>query len=254
MPTLGDIKAFFFLSAACGLAPLLEAQTIQVVNPGFEDTAGQTTFNEFTFGVPVGWVLYDPVGVAAAVGTFTGTLQHPEDNFFSEPAPEGSRIGILFNSQQQGAGEYGFQQTLSATLQASTRYELTVEVGDIDSGTASNGTFFNLEGFPGYRVELLADPDNSIVGDEVVLASDNNELTPTLIEGEFELSSVVFESTVSHPQLGQLLAIRLVNTNIIPIGIDPLPDLEVDFDDVQLSATFLGAAVLFRDGFEQPGQ
>jgi len=231
-----------------GFAGALWAQSIPVTNPGFEDIAGQTVFNEFTFGTPLGWDLYDPLGVAGADGTFIGTLQNPEDNFFSEPAPEGTRVGILFNAQRQGTGEYGFQQTVAATLQPFTRYELTVEVGDIDSGTASNGTFFNLEGFPGYRVELLADLEEGI-GDEVVLAADDNELTASLAEGEFELSVVLFETAGTHPQLGQSIAIRLVNENEIPVGVDPLPDLEVDFDDVQLSISALDD-LIFVDSFE----
>lgn len=56
---------------------------------------------------------------------------------------------ILFNSGREGEGEYGYEQTLAETLQAYTSYSLSVEVGNIASGTAQNGTFFNLDEFPG---------------------------------------------------------------------------------------------------------
>ena len=49
----------------------------------------------------------------------------------------------------------------------------------------------------------------------------------------------------THPQLGQPLAIRLVNLNIV----DPLfpgSDLEVDFDDVRLSADTTTPSVPLR--------
>ena len=204
------------------------AGVIDVTNGGFEDTTGQTVFNEFTFGTPVGWNLYDPNGIAGNPGVFTGTLQPNGVDFFNTTAPEGTRVAILFNAQSEGAGEYGFEQTLTATLQANTEYELSVEVGNIASGVATNGVFFNLDEFPGYRVELLAGG--------VVIASDTNGLL--IPEAEFATSIVNFQTVDFHPLLGQPLGIRLVNENIIPPGFiqDTSPDLEVDFDDVQLIA------------------
>ena len=41
------------------------ADLVDVINPGFEDVSGQTEFNEFTFGVPAGWSLYDPNNMTA---------------------------------------------------------------------------------------------------------------------------------------------------------------------------------------------
>lgn len=204
------------------------ADSITVVNSGFEDTTGQSTFNEFTFGTPVGWDLYDPDGVIPNTGVFTGTLLPNGTDFFDDVAPEGERVAIFFNSAQQGAGEYGIQQTLTDTLLANTQYTLTVEVGNIASGIATNGTFFNLDEFPGYRIDLLA-------GTEVV-AQDLNGLS--IAEAEFETSTLTFTAGANHSQLGEALGIRLVNLNEIPSGFTQAtsPDLEVDFDLVQLSA------------------
>ncbi len=218
-----------------GLAGSAQAMIVPVVNHSFEDITDQSTFNEFTFGTPTGWDLYDPDGVIGNPGVFTGTLNNPDDNFFIEPAPDGTRVAILFNGQQQGAGIYGFQQTLGATLQANTTYQLTVEVGNIASGTATDDTYYNLEGFPGYRVELLADLEPLSIGEEIVIASDNNTLFGSINEGEFETSIVTANIGGLHAQLGEFLAIRLINLNEIPVGIVPLPDLEVDFDNVQLA-------------------
>lgn len=213
--------------------PQSHAQNLFIANPSFEDTSGQSSFNEFTFGTPAEWQLYNPDGIVGP-GVTTGTLNHPETAFFNEPAPDGTHVLILFNSQQQGNGIYGFQQTLGDTLQADTTYQLSVGVGNIGSGTATNGQFFDLSGFPGYRVELLADPNPDLPGDEILLASDDNSLYGSIPEGAFATSLLTFNAGAAHPQLGQFLAIRLINLNQIPSGINPVPDLEVDFDNVQL--------------------
>ena len=206
----------------------LNADLITVINSSFEDTSGQTVFNEFTFGDPVGWQRYDPNGISGA-GVFIGTLLPNGVDFFNSTAPDGDRVAILFNSQREGDGEYGLFQNTSSTIEANTRYELSVEVGNIASGFATNGTFFNLDDFPGYRVELLADGN--------VIAVDDNGLS--IDEGEWGTSVISFESGAADPFLGQTLGIRLVNENVIPGGLTQgtSPDLEVDFDDVRLIAT-----------------
>ncbi len=227
----GFLMAVLMLFGPAGSA---QAMIISVVNHSFEDITGQSTFNEFTFGTPTGWDLYNPDGVIGNPGVFTGTLNNPDDNFFNEPAPDGTRVAILFNNQQHGTGIYGYQQTLGATLQADTTYQLTVEVGNIASGTAIDNTFYNLSGFPGYRVELLADLNPISIGEEIVIASDDNTLFGSIDEGYFETSIVTANIGGLHAQLGESLAIRLINLNVIPGGI-PLPDLEVDFDNVQFA-------------------
>lgn len=217
---VGKFGVLILLMTSCGSAT---GDIIQVTNAGFEDTSGQTIFNEFTFGVPIGWTIHDPNSILGA-GIFTGTLEPNGVDFFDTIAPEGVKVGILFNSTREGDGEYGFEQTLAATLQANTRYRLSVEVGNIGSGFASNGDFFDLSEFPGYRVDLLA--GNSII------AQDNNLLA--IPERQWGTSVVEFTTGDSHALLGENLAIRLVNLNQIPSGFNQgnSPDLEVDFDDV----------------------
>ncbi len=177
--------------------------------------------------------MHNPNGLIVYPGSnevFPGTLLPNGIDFFNAPAPEGNRVAILFANNQLGNGEYGFTQTLVPVLTANTRYDLSVEVGNIASGTATNGEFFNLDGFPGYRIDLLAGG--------VVIASDNDSLGAIIPEGEFQTSTVSFRVGQIHAHLGQALGIRLVNLNQIPSGFDAqtAPDLEVDFDDVRLDA------------------
>lgn len=224
-------KLFLALTLCCltqiQLTPL-RADLVFVENAGFEDVTGQTIFNEFTFGIPSGWQRYDPNGIQGG-GVFWGTLMPNGTDFFNGPAPEGDRVALLFNRSREGDGEYGYSQTLAETLQANTIYELQVEVGNIASGVDTSGTFYNLDHFPGYRIDLMA-------GNEI-LSQDINTLN--IAEGEFDTSVIQFSVGSSHAQLGEQLGIRLVSLNQIPAGFTQAtsPDLEVDFDNVVLSAT-----------------
>lgn len=222
----------------CSLAA--EAAPLTVVNAGFEDVSGEFVFNEFTFGALNGWDLYDPANITSggAGNTFyIGTLTPFEADPLGAPgvftnipngAPQGQRVGIAFNfASGGGLGEYGFQQTLAATLAANTRYTLEVDVINIASGTARSGDFFDLSGFPAYRIELLA-------GNEVI-AADDNSLAGSLAEGGVGTSTLVFTSATNPVALGQNLRIRLINLNV-PDASALAADLEVDFDNVRLDA------------------
>jgi len=201
-----------------------KADILFVENAGFENIQGQTTSGEFTFGTPFGWQRHDPNNIVPQNGVVLGTLLPNGSDYFNTTAPEGQRVAIMYNRTNEGNGEYGLFQQLSSTLLQNTQYRLTVEVGNIASG---NG--FNLDEFPGYRVDLMA-------GDQVI-ASDNNSLS--IPEAEWDLSVIEFETGNSHALIGQNLGIRLVNLNEIPAGFtrQTSPDLEVDFDDVVLTAT-----------------
>ena len=221
---------------------LAQGASIDIVNPGFEDVSGESPYNEFTFGPLTGWELYDsgdptPITSGGDGPTyFIGTLRPEIDpignpgvyEFFSDGAPEGERVGIAFNFfGSGGGGEYGLRQTLSATLQAHTSYTLQVLVGNIASGTAFDGTPYDLSGFPGYRIDLMA-------GSEV-LDFDDDTISGGIPEGEFALRTVTFTTGATHDLLGENLAIRLVNLNTIDLAHEE-SDLEVDFDNVSLTA------------------
>jgi hypothetical protein len=221
-----------FILLVVGQPTMSRAEIVVVQNAGFEDVTGSTVFNEFTFGPPVGWDFYDPNGIVINNGAgpqfWLGTLQPSPPEFF-DYVPEGDRVAILFNFFGSGnLGEYGLEQTLAATLQANSRYTLEVEIGNIASGTALNNQFFNLDGFPGYRVDLLAGG--------VVIASDNNTLANLIPEGDWLTSVLQFQTADQHDLLGQSLGIRLVSLNVVDPTF-PNADLEVDFDNVRLSMT-----------------
>lgn len=213
------------------------ATPLSVANHSFENIAAESPYNEFTFGPLLGWAPYDPGAITGGgggptffIGTLTPTVitDPPNYEYFPTGAPDGSRVGIAFNFfGSGGAGAYGLEQTLGDTLLPNTAYTLQVEIGNIASGRSVDGTVFDLDGFPGYRVDLLAGGD--------VLASDNNLLAGTIAEGTFATSTVGFTTGGSHLQLGQSLGIRLVNLNVVDPSA-PSADLEVDFDNVRLSA------------------
>lgn len=237
--------ALLFLLAATATS---HAVPVPVINPGFEDITGESPFNEFTFGPLNGWDLYDPSGITAGgaggtyfIGTLTPFEPEPVANpgvyaNFPDGAPEGQRVAIAFNFQgSDGQGEYGLQQVLSETLQPHRRYTLQVEIGNIDSATATNGSFFPLEGFPGYRVDLFTRNAGGTAAD---LTSDDNSLAGAIDDGEFATSTITFNTGAEHAQLGEELGIRLVNLNQLDPAF-PLSDIEVDFDDVRLDAIAL---------------
>lgn len=214
-------------AAALGtaMATAATATPITVQNASFEDDV--PNFNEFFLGTPTGWQLVDP-GAIVGGNDVPGTLTATGSQFFNNGAPDGDHVGILFIGDEVGTSEFGLAQTLSAVLTAGTTYTLTVAVGNIQSGDATNGTPFDLSGFPGYRIELIAG--------NTLLASNGEGIDSTIPEGEFEDRQLVFTPDASHAALlGQALEIRLYNTNLT----DPAhagADLEVDFDDVRLDA------------------
>lgn len=226
----------------------VHAASIPVINHSFEDITGESPFNEFTFGPLNGWDLYDPGvitdggdGPTYYIGTLTPFEEDPVGNpgvyvNFPDGAADGIRVAIAFNFNGSGGqGEYGLVQSLTDTLQPDSIYTLQVEVGNIASGTAMSGQFFNLDGFPGYRVDLLAGG--------VVVAQDNNTLSGTIPNGEWATSTVELITDDTHPQLGQALSIRVVNLNMVD-PMFPNSDLEVDFDNVRLD---IGPVPVFGD-------
>jgi hypothetical protein len=199
---------------------------IAITNPGFEDDpVAPGCFAVFT---PNGWSIYDPNSIYGG-GNAVGGL-YPEGGPYFPMAPEGNHVGIVFLGGAMDAGPVGLSQVLGETLQADTIYTLSAEIGDIDSGTGPPPCdvfgFFDLEGFPGYQVQLLAGG--------VVLGQDDNSLANVLDEGVFLPTSFEVMVSPGHPQIGQPLEIRLINLNMIDTPAHP--GIEVDFDDIRLTS------------------
>jgi hypothetical protein len=205
---------------AAWLAPAAHAQPIEIQNPGFEDVVLQD--DEFFYG--------NLGGTPGWVGTldFTWGSWNPPSLAYPDETPEGSNDGWLYYDSDQGQAD--MTQALDATLQPGTTYTLSMYIGNPEAYFSEfNQFFYELEGFPGYRVELRA-------GD-VVIAADENSLAPP--DGTFEHTSIAYEVADDDPLIGEQLSIRLVNLN-------EGPGFEVDFDDVQLVAG--GACIADCDG------
>ena len=207
------------------------ASPVTVNNAGFESEVHGP--NTFTFGAPTDW---SPYNTGAVAGESIGTLNPQGTTYFSAGQWGDSNVAIAYMQSGGTANvEFGIRQTLGVTLQADTLYTLNVDVGNIASGTSDLGggpIFFDLDGFPGYRVELLAGT-TLLAADVNGLASGGN----ILAEGEFRTSQVVFDSSgVDGSLIGQSLVIGLVNLNV-PDPVDLTADREVDFDNVTLDAS-----------------
>jgi len=205
-----------FLATVLALAFTAGAAPVTINNSSFESPG--TNPGTFTGGQtsgPTGWTVYN----AGATNNqrFFGVWNPAGTVSYLDPVPDGANIGVVFLDNTTGIAEAGLRQTLAATLQLSTEYRLTIEVGNFRPGTP--GETWDFTGFPGYRVDLMAGA--------TVLASDNNTLAPA--EGRFLTSTVSFTTGGSHANAGQALAIRLVNLN--GAGV------EVNFDNVRLDAT-----------------
>lgn len=206
------------------------AQNIPIINAGFESNA--ISPGAFAVLTPFGWGRYDPGLIINNNQNAVGVIRpNVPQLFFPTGAPEGAQAALVFLAGAQTA-EAGLQQTLVSTLQANTRYRCSVQVGNIASGTSLLGSadggnvFYNLDGFPGYRIDVLA--GTSVVG------SDNNSLGAAIPEGEFREARFYFDTGPAPAQLGQLLGIRLVNLKFP--GPTNAPNIEVDFDAVRLTA------------------
>ncbi len=206
------------------------AQPILITNAGFESNS--ISPGTFAVLVPQGWTIYDPNFIVNQNANSVGVIR-PDlpQGFFPGGSPEGVNAALVFLSGPQ-TGEAGLRQTLPATLQANTRYRCSVQIGNIGSGTSlpgsadGGGTYYNLAGFPGYRIDVLAGA--------TVVGSDSNSIAATIPEGEWREARFHFDITNSHPQTGQTLSFRLVNLKFP--GTTNEPNIEVDFDDVRLSS------------------
>ena len=244
------MRSVLALASVLGAASAGLAAPVAITNPGFEDPYfggnlppqfnGIVPVGSFPTGAPpAGWTLYLENGLPIG-GAFVGVLNPgdaadhaPNPPFFEDGAPEGSNVALLFMAGAAGDDEFGIEQQLAETVQPNTTYTLRVEVGDIQSATGLTppyDTFFDLSGFPGYRVQLLA---VDAMGGETLLAEDDDSLT--IAEAFFATSTLVHMTGPSPASEGDALLVRLVCKNEPDVpGVD---GLEVDFDDVRLEAS-----------------
>jgi hypothetical protein len=187
------------------------AAPLAIANPGFEEPM----LNPGVFGAVAGWNAYNSGQGNLRNGSDYGAW-NPPPGAYPGGAPSGRNVGWVYND---GISAIGLEQTLSEFVAPNTRYTLSVMVGD----PLAHEDAGEMAGFPGYRVELVADAG----GSEVILASDDNTLS--IQEGTFERSTITYLSPPSGDVIGKRLAIRLIAL--------PGDGIEVDFDDVTLDAS-----------------
>eukprot|EP01084_Bolivina_argentea_P258668 436176_1 len=178
---------------------------------------------------PTNWTHYDPYNILNGGSNSMGIINPTNSDFFPSGAPEGNQAALLWLSLTATTYEAGIEQTLNDIVTANTRYTLTVEVGNIASGTGSSSSAsgsnpYNLNGFPGYRIDLMA-------GNQI-LVSDDNTLLPA--EGAWETSIISVDVLSGNLLIGETLGIRLINLHIH--GTTEAPAIEVDYDNVRLDA------------------
>lgn len=222
-------RSSLFIALLC--AGAVQASPVFIQNHGFEEwVAAPNTFPVGADKHP-GWLPYNPDGINLNYSNVAlGVLNPTGSTYFPGGAPEGNNVGLTWLDDGAVQSDFGLRQELGTNLQPNTHYTLQVEVGNIASGTGSGDFaiygFFNLAGFPGYAVQLLAGG--------ALLAEDNNSLGGLIGEGVFGTSLVEF-TTGSSVTPGQALEIRLINLN--NLGTAEAPGIEVDFDNVRLDAT-----------------
>jgi len=218
----GDRVFHLDMTPSGGPPPPPGPVNIPVDNHGFEDPV--LADGDWSWSMDdQGWGYFGNDGYQGSWNVETGD--------FPGEAPEGQNVGWA-----EGEGLHGgFAQVLTdpdAVLKEGMTYELTVEVGN---GLTSDP-------FGGYQVQLLAggtphtpgtggDYTGAVTGG-TLLAEDDNSLT--IADGTFETSTVTYTYDPAHAALlGQPLQIRL----LAYAASD-----EVEFDNVRLTATPVGAA------------
>ncbi len=213
-----------------GTAGTASAQSIEIENAGFEAVVFDD--DEFLNGIDggsPGWEGVGGDGDPKWIGW--GGWNPPADAYPSE-APRGQNVAWLYVDPGFIKGEVAIFQELKATVRAGATYTLTVAIGNpMEYFSERYQEQFFFEGFPGYRIELLA-------GDTIV-ASEQNARSPA--EGTFERTSVCFAAQDDSAFAGLPLIVRLVNTS-------EGPGIEVDFDDVQLTVSQACRADMDGDG------
>ena len=208
------------LRAALYLLPALvvlsaPAAPVAISNHSFEaQMLAPDTFN--TAAPPPGWSSFGSLNFGWRA---IGAVNPNTTLLYFDAVPAGSNLGVVFLGPTFSNIPSGLHQTLSTTLQGRTVYTLSVAVGNMAYVATPPHNAYNFNGFPGYRIELLA-------GGHVV-AADHNTLLPA--EGRFLTSVVQAATSSTHTNIGLPLGIRLIN-------LDAAAGIEVNFDDVRLEA------------------
>ena len=193
--------------------------TTLVLNPGFESPELSDGVNVGTGLVPgwkEGW--YDLTNPEVWTGySYSAGVINPDAAYgYDGTAAEGENMAY---AASYVGYDMGLSQILSVALQAETQYDLSVKIG--------NPSVYNEGATTDYRIELVAGSSEP----KTVLASDTGP-SPT-DDTYWTTASLTHQSGAAgiDPNVGQPLEIRLMTVDDGSVG------WEVNFDDVQLTAT-----------------
>ena len=118
--------AFLLVTTCC--YDSAQAQTLTIVNPGFETPVTPAgTFSGGSSSAPNGWSVYN-TGATNSLRQF-GVINPAGTQFFTGGVPSGANAGVVFLQNTTEIAEAGLRQNLSSTLQINTR-----SLGDRRSG------------------------------------------------------------------------------------------------------------------------
>lgn len=203
---------FLYILAIISLPIQLQAASVNLVNPGFEDPL--LANGVWTIGTVPGWsVIKPPSGPDAGV-------YNPPAHIFQSAVPEGNQIAF-----SNGAT---LSQILSEQIMGNTRYTLDVSVGmRLDAP------------LDGYEIQLLA-AGNLLASLSSNISAHN---APIPGAGRFVDASLTYLSGTSY--LGENLEIRLMSSGVQAI----FDDVRLDGTAVNVSAVPLPAGfLLFGSG------
>jgi hypothetical protein len=182
------------------LAPTV---TIGITKPFFVPFVGNGGFEDPVLADGAEWEWDTSVWVEADYSLWEYRWFYVDDDYTSTynptiaadgfEAPEGENVAIIYTYPGY---DYALTQILAETLQASTRYDLSVQVGN--SGPYNEGVSLD------YRVELWTGGN---VGDRSFLYGSGEQ---TIDPNGWETVNLTYACGPNHEQLGEPLEIRLI--------------------------------------------
>ncbi|MCW1922520.1 hypothetical protein OKA05_08135 [Luteolibacter arcticus] len=220
------MKSLSTLAAlAIGFGPLAAAP-VAITNFNMESAPTARSDGAITSTLATGWTHTNLSG-ATGVFTFntTTTTRYYNEADFADTQPSGGAHGTMAGPNfagLSGDGSGRIDQTLAATLAASTQYTLAVALGHrtVDSGAAATASTVTLELLAG-GVSL-----GTIVANPAAGVWDDSGTNP---DDTWADSSLVFVSGANPAQLGQAITIRFTKSGA--------GGNYMDLDNVRLDAT-----------------
>lgn len=213
-------KILQILTLSLALVGTSLAATISIANHDFETGGLVDNSNSFPGVIPTSWVAVPGAGPSGGYFGYYNPANHPSGypSGVNGTGTTGTMSGpnvFYFGSSSSGQG---IQQTLAATFALSTDYTLTVARGNRNSGF--NNTL---------RMQLLA---GGTLLTSFDVAPEPVGSLGTFMDYSTSYIASLANNTINSSLVGQSLIVRFLEIDN-PVN----PQLEVDIDNVRLTAT-----------------